>query len=687
MHRKKNRFTGHVTSARQSSVLIEGLESRQLLSATGVHHGHRQPHAGTAATMTARHDFVLNRHAGSNRPMTATSPVGLTPATVRHAYGIDALSFNGVSGDGTGQTIAIVDAYNAPTIQTDLHTFDQSFGLSDPSITVTNETGSTTALPGVDPAGKGGWAVETSLDVEWAHAVAPAAKILLVEANSASDADLFQAVDTARRASGVSVVSMSWGGQEYSGDSAYDSYFTTPAGHTGVTFVASSGDSGAYASGGATPAVEYPAASPNVLAVGGTRLSVDSSGNYLSESGWGNGTTSGTNGGAGGGISQYTSQPTYQRGVVTQSSVARTVPDVAFLADPASGVSVVDSYDYGTAPWLQVGGTSLAAPMWAGVIASVNQGRALAGQAALDGPTGTLPNLYALPASDFHDVTTGNNGYSAGAGYDLVTGRGTPIVNVLAPALAGTAKTTPPPSTGSPTPSIGSVSANPSSVTAGTTVTLTASGVQESGGTISSVNFYEETNGVSGLQTGSDALIGSGVQTAGGTWTLNASTTGVAPGTYTIYAVATDAAGVSSSAVAGKLTVTSNAPANDNFANATQLIGYSGSVIATNVNATRQAGEPYIANNIGGRSVWFSWTAPSSRWVNINTHGSNFDTTLGVYTGNVVSALSRVASNDDDPAGGTLTSSVTFYAVAGRTYRIAVDGYNGASGTIQLNIA
>jgi hypothetical protein len=110
-------------------------------------------------------------------------------------------------------------------------------------------------------------------------------------------------------------------------------------------------------------------------------------------------------------------------------------------------------------------------------------------------------------------------------------------------------------------------------------------------------------------------------------------------------------------------------------------------VTGSNVNATRESGEPYIAYNRGGRSIWFTWTAPVSGRVSINTHGSSFDTLLGVYTGKLVSSLTRIASNDDDPAGGTLTSAVTFNAIAGQTYRIVVDGYNGASGTVKLNIA
>ena len=128
---KKNRFSGTRHSARRSS-LIESLEGRQLLSATvHPHHPHHHVAAAlTAATARATHDYVLNMNAGTNRPMASSGPVGLTPSTVRHAYGLDALSFNGVTGDGSGQTIAIVDAYNSPNIAADLHTFDQTFSLT-----------------------------------------------------------------------------------------------------------------------------------------------------------------------------------------------------------------------------------------------------------------------------------------------------------------------------------------------------------------------------------------------------------------------------------------------------------------------------------------------------------------------------------------------------------------------------
>ena len=131
----------------------------------------------------------------------------------------------------------------------------------------------------------------------------------------------------------------------------------------------------------------------------------------------------------------------------------------------------------------------------------------------------TLPKLYALPSSNFHDVTTGNNGYAAKAGYDLVTGLGTPIVNQLVSSLAGSPVPVPPPTS---LPTIGAFTVNPTSVTPGTSVTLTAANVSETGGTITSVKFYRESNGTAGLQTGADTLVGSGSQ-SGSTWSLLAS--------------------------------------------------------------------------------------------------------------------------------------------------------------------
>jgi hypothetical protein len=348
------------------------------------------------------------------------------PAQIRSAYGVDGISFNGVTGDGTGQTIAIIDAFNDPDIISDANAFSSEFDLPQfnvsggPTLRVLNQTGGTTLPANSTP---GNWDVEESLDVEWAHAIAPEANIILFEANSSATSDLFAAVTTAADYAGVSVVSMSFSTPQlidfYSdvSETSEDSTFTTPGGHQGVTFLASTGDDGAMNVG-------YAALSPNVVAVGGTTLNIGTDNSYLGESAWD---------GSGGGVSLQELQPSYQSSSVNSTGL-RTAPDVSMDADPETGVYVLDSFDGG---YIQVGGTSLSAPMWGALIAIVNQGRALRGQGTLIGNSQTLPMLYSLPSSDFHDILTGNNGYPATVGYDLATGLGSPIANLLVPALAG----------------------------------------------------------------------------------------------------------------------------------------------------------------------------------------------------------------------------------------------------------
>ena len=408
--------------------------------------GHQSPHHGrywrdsralTSASGPKAHPFLIPTHGvhhrGKGIVRTAfSSPHGYTPAQIRHAYGFDQVSFNGVTGDGRGRTIAIVDAYDDPKFvnstdpafsSSDLHRFDAQFGLPDPIFTKVAQDG-TNHYPGRDSSGR--WEGEIALDVEWAHAIAPGARILLVEANSADDSDLYRAVDYARSQPGVTTVSMSWGRREFSGEASYDSHFQTPSGHAGVTFVASSGDYGAPPS--------YPAISPNVLAVGGTKLQLDTAGNYLGETGWSRGSDSwDPTLASGGGISQYELNPSYQNGT---SYAKRTNPDVAYDADPNTGFAVYDTYNNGTAtPWDAYGGTSAGAPQWAALIAIADQGRASIGMGSLDGTRHTLPLIYQAAYSAFHDITTGNNGFAAGLGFDLVTGRGSPLVSRVIAAL------------------------------------------------------------------------------------------------------------------------------------------------------------------------------------------------------------------------------------------------------------
>jgi subtilase family serine protease len=399
-----------------------------------------------AAAARAGHAFVPLAAPGLHPPVIVFHPpvgpdgsptppsMAFTPSQIRRAYALDQLSFFGVTGDGRGQTIAIIDAFDNPKFvsstdanfaASDLHQFDLQFGLPDPPSFIKMDQNGGTNFPGVDPTPPGGnnFELEEALDVEWAHAIAPQANLILIETKDASPDNLIGAgVSLARSLPQVSVVSMSFGAGEDAGqEQQFDGLFTTPAGHQGITFLASTGDSGAP--GG------YPAFSPNVVAVGGTSLTTDAAGNYVGESGWS---------GSGGGVSQFEPQPLFQAGVVTQSATQRTIPDVAFDADPNTGVAVYDSYNGAASggPWFQIGGTSLACPCWAAVVAVADQGRARIGLGSLDGPSQTLPTLYRLPAADFHDIVSGNNGFAAGPGYDLVTGRGSPNTTLIAD-LAG----------------------------------------------------------------------------------------------------------------------------------------------------------------------------------------------------------------------------------------------------------
>ena len=335
-------------------------------------------------------------------------PSGLTPAELTGAYGLDSITFGtgsgAVKGDGTGQCIALIEAYHDPYIVSDLQTFDEAFGLPDPPrLIVANEAGSAT---------NSGWALEESMDVEWAHAIAPGATILVVEAHSQSRQSLITAVKSARNTSGVTVISMSWGFSETWNESSYNRVFTTPPGHRGITFLAASGDSGG--AGGA----EWPSVSPSVVAVGGTTLNVTDSGQYLAETAWLD---------SSGGVSRYEHEPRYQRSV--QGTGRRSTPDVAFDGDPNTGVRVYQTSFYGGhGSWEVVGGTSLGTPAWAAITAIVDQGRVLDGKGSLDGATQMLPTLYSLPSTDFNVIPplAAKVSQAAGGSANTTTGLGTP---------------------------------------------------------------------------------------------------------------------------------------------------------------------------------------------------------------------------------------------------------------------
>jgi subtilase family serine protease len=324
----------------------------------------------------------------------AATPSGLNPSDLQSAYGLTSAAAT----SGTDQTIAIVDAYDAPTVEADLAVYRSYFGLpacnkANGCFTKVDQTGGTSY-----PATNAGWAEEISLDVEMASAICPRCKILLVEATTASFANLGAAVNYA--AGKADVVSNSYGGAD-ARDTRYGSYYN----HPGVAITVSSGDAG-YG-------VQYPASSHYVTAVGGTTLRKAAG----TTRGWSETAWSGAGSGCSTRNTALTSAPTTLTGCAK-----RAVADVSAVADPATGVSVYDSTPFqGASGWLTFGGTSVAAPIIAGVFA-------LAGNAS------AIDNNYPYThSSSLNDVTSGSNGScptvkwcAAGTGWDGPTGLGTP---------------------------------------------------------------------------------------------------------------------------------------------------------------------------------------------------------------------------------------------------------------------
>ena len=335
-----------------------------------------------------------------------TMPLGLAPSDVRSSYHLP-------TSGGSG-TIAIVSAFHHKDVESDLAAFNVRFSL--PACTIGNkclEIHTMSTSGHVDS----GWDMETALDTEWSHAIAPKAKILLVEAMSDNGTNLMRAVDYATSRKDVVSVSMSWGGMEFAGETKLDSHFQIGGGKSKssapnpkLAFFASSGDDGS--------GVSWPASSPNVVSVGGTRLVIGKStsksgkvtASVRSESAWS---------GSGGGVSQYEPEPTFQSNYsIPRSAGMRAIPDVSYAADPVYGFSV-----YHDGKWYIIGGTSAGAPQWAAIHAL--------------GKSVLLSTLYADKAASnssdyFRDIVSGKNGSCAyfcvaRKRYDYVTGLGSPV--------------------------------------------------------------------------------------------------------------------------------------------------------------------------------------------------------------------------------------------------------------------
>lgn len=375
-----------------------------------------------------------SRPAGSDlevTPAAYSTPEGFTAPAVRRYYGFDQLPF-----DGSGETIAIISAYDYTTAEADMARFIHTFGLKPlnglPGTAACSvSTGpfpcfqrvkspSANEYGALKVTANSNFAQESALDTQWAHAIAQGANILLVEAPTGHMPDMLLAVDTAVQM-GATIVSMSWGQAESTVEVATaNQHFE----HPGVTFVAASGDRGTE--------VLFPASSPNVLAVGGTQANFGYNGKALStESAWSNSV-----GGSVGGVSAYFDQPQFQSSV--QSSGKRAVPDVSYAAANAGFAT------YYNTGWVNYGGTSAGAPQWAGLIALANQARIQHGMGRISG----IEAIYQAAATpdqwmaNFTDITQGTGACrtsdcAATAGFDLATGLGVPKADQLVWSLAG----------------------------------------------------------------------------------------------------------------------------------------------------------------------------------------------------------------------------------------------------------
>ena len=367
-----------------------------------------RPSAGYAVCHAVQLDNPAawnGQHVGGQSPgANASTPSGYSPVDLRSAYSLAIAS----STDGTNETVAIVDAYNDPNAYNDLSTYRRTFSLpsclntgTSPCFRQVNQNGGTSL-----PRGNYGWGEEISLDLDMVSAVCPNCHILLVEASSNSFTNLAAAEDYARSQTSaptfpVVAISNSYGGSEFSSEASYDSHYTSAK----AAITVSTGDSG-YG-------VEYPAASPDVTAVGGTTLS--GSGSSWSETAWS---------GAGSGCSSYEAQPLSQSTVLSITGVCakRALADVSADANPNTGVSVYDTYR--EPGWMVFGGTSVASPVVASVYALA--GNTASGSVASAG----LPYSH---GSSLHDILTGSNGSCGGSalctattGWDGPTGLGSP---------------------------------------------------------------------------------------------------------------------------------------------------------------------------------------------------------------------------------------------------------------------
>ena len=345
--------------------------------------------------------------------MDDTGQTGIPQETIKSAYGFDPLYAEGLSGNGQHIAIATYDGFHMDDIN---GFFVQSKFAKTPKIDQVIFNGT--------PAVNEDSAAETELDAEFSGMIAPGAQIHIFASAQNSDAGEVQLMTAILDDNRAKIVNYSWGTCETSVSAQHQSDMDALYARAiaqGVNIMVASGDSGADGCQDGTQVADWPASSPNVVAVGGTSFAMN--GSALAETGWTD---------SGGGVSQLYKKPNYQASFQAPFTM-RSIPDVAFNADPATGEAIWTQYQTGTAHWMVVGGTSMAAPQWSGFMALVGEARITHGK----GPIGQLnPILYGIPgklmSSYLHDdVTSGSNGYPAGAGWNAVTGWGSMQADAL----------------------------------------------------------------------------------------------------------------------------------------------------------------------------------------------------------------------------------------------------------------
>ena len=636
----------------------------------------------TLDALRATRARALQANANLTPDASASTVVTYTPAQIRAAYGLPTLPALGASLStaqaaqlGAGQTIYIIDAQSDPNVVAELSTFNTKFGLP----ACTTKTISSTPLAAANPAAcefsvvyssasgtittaapvyNAGWATEIALDVQWAHATAPLARIVLIEAPSSSGPNLVAAINLAN-AMGPGVVSMSFGGPESSGYTASVSAAFSAA---NMSYLAATGDNG--------EGVEWPSVDSHVLGVGATTLSWTGSGKR-SEVAWS---------GTGGGISQYTATPSYQTNTVPGMGTPahREVADVAFNGDPNSGqyVAVIPSGS-STASWLSVGGTSLSTPQWAGLLAIANAQRNSAAKAPLGMPHSALYQTIAtVPgnfAAAFADVTSGSDGscsFCTGKlGYDTLTGLGTPNASSLLSQLSGVAAA----------PLAPVVSAASISGQVGTALSFT----------VAASDANPLSYSLSGAPSGMAIASSTGVVT----WPAPVA------GSYAVTVLASDAkTGLSGSAV---YSITIAAPQPPVVA-ATTIVGKPGVALSFTVSATDANPMSYsISGAPSGMALASStgvvtWANPVLGTYSITVTAKDTKTGLsssGIYTIKIAQAGPVIsASTLTGVAGSALSGTISFSDSSASALAVTISGaplgmtFTVASGSMVLNV-